>query len=100
MGDFAEETSNLSRWQVLQQAGTAMLSQNNQRPQSACRLLQYFLYWIGRSLTENPAGFAAGFFCENPVLTEVFRVWYSCFFLFRPPPAGQYRFSSQFVGFL
>lgn len=33
--DFAEETSNLSRWQVLQQAGTAMLSQANQRPQSA-----------------------------------------------------------------
>ena len=38
--DFAEETSNLSRWQVLQQAGTAMLSQANQRPQSALQLLQ------------------------------------------------------------
>lgn len=38
--DFAEETSNLSRWQVLQQAGTAMLSQANQRPQQALQLLQ------------------------------------------------------------
>ena len=38
--DFAEETSNLSRWQVLQQAGTAMLSQANQRPQAALQLLQ------------------------------------------------------------
>lgn len=38
--DFAEETSNLSRWQVLQQAGTAMLSQANQRPQEALQLLR------------------------------------------------------------
>ena len=38
--DFAEETSNMSRWQVLQQAGTAMLSQANQRPQAALQLLQ------------------------------------------------------------
>ncbi len=38
--DFAEETSNLSRWHVLQQAGTAMLSQANQRPQAALQLLQ------------------------------------------------------------
>lgn len=38
--DFAEETSNLSRWQVLQQAGTAMLSQANQRPQAALQLLR------------------------------------------------------------
>jgi len=38
--DFAAETAALSRNQVLQQAGTAMLSQANQRPQSVMSLLQ------------------------------------------------------------
>jgi flagellin len=37
--DVATETSNLSRLQVLQQAGTAMLSQANQSPQAALNLL-------------------------------------------------------------
>ena len=38
--DFAAETAALSRNQVLQQAGTAMLSQANQAPQSVMSLLR------------------------------------------------------------
>ncbi|BAO83469.1 flagellin and related hook-associated protein [Serpentinimonas maccroryi] len=38
--DFAAETSNLSRAQILQQAGTAMIAQANQLPQGVLRLLQ------------------------------------------------------------
>ena len=38
--DFAAETANLSRAQILQQAGTAMISQANQQPQQVLRLLQ------------------------------------------------------------
>ena len=38
--DFAAETANLSRTQVLQQAGTAMIAQANQLPQSVLKLLQ------------------------------------------------------------
>lgn len=38
--DFAVETSNLSRSQILQQAGTAMLAQANQSSQSVLNLLQ------------------------------------------------------------
>ncbi len=38
--DFAAETAALSRAQILQQAGTAMLSQANQRPQAVLQLLQ------------------------------------------------------------
>ncbi|WP_193583176.1 flagellin N-terminal helical domain-containing protein [Laribacter hongkongensis] len=38
--DFASETANLSRNQVLQQAGTAMLAQANQTPQIALQLLR------------------------------------------------------------
>ncbi len=38
--DFAAETSNLSRSQILQQAGTAMLSQANSAPQQVLKLLQ------------------------------------------------------------
>jgi flagellin len=38
--DFAVETANLSRAQVLQQAGTAMLAQANQAPQNVMKLLQ------------------------------------------------------------
>ncbi|UDF33381.1 UNVERIFIED_ORG: flagellin [Shinella sp. XGS7] len=38
--DFASETANLSRAQILQQAGTAMVSQANQAPQQVLRLLQ------------------------------------------------------------
>ena len=38
--DFAAETAALSRSQILQQAGTAMLSQANQRPQAVLQLLQ------------------------------------------------------------
>ncbi len=37
--DFAVETANLSRSQILQQAGTAMVSQANQAPQSVLSLL-------------------------------------------------------------
>lgn len=38
--DFAAETANLSRAQILQQAGTAMIAQANQMPQNVLRLLQ------------------------------------------------------------
>jgi flagellin len=38
--DFATETSNLSRAQILQQAGNAMIAQANQLPQQVLRLLQ------------------------------------------------------------
>jgi len=38
--DFAAETANLSRTQILQQAGTAMIAQANQQPQNVLRLLQ------------------------------------------------------------
>jgi flagellin len=38
--DFAAETANLSRAQVLQQAGTAMIAQANQLPQQVLKLLQ------------------------------------------------------------
>jgi len=37
--DFAVETANLSRSQILQQAGTSMLAQANQAPQSVLGLL-------------------------------------------------------------
>jgi len=38
--DYASETANLSRANILQQAGTAMLAQANQMPQSVLKLLQ------------------------------------------------------------
>lgn len=38
--DFAQETSNLTRTQILQQAGTAMIAQANQLPQNVLKLLQ------------------------------------------------------------
>jgi len=38
--DFAAETANLSRAQILQQAGNAMVAQANQLPQQVLRLLQ------------------------------------------------------------
>jgi flagellin len=38
--DFAAETANLSRAQILQQAGTAMLAQANQQPQNVLALLR------------------------------------------------------------
>lgn len=38
--DFAMETANLSRTQILQQAGTAMVAQANQLPQSVLQLLK------------------------------------------------------------
>jgi flagellin len=38
--DFAAETSNLSRAQILQQAGTAMVAQANQLPQQVLSLLK------------------------------------------------------------
>ncbi len=38
--DFAAETANLSRTQILQQAGTAMVAQANQMPQQVLKLLQ------------------------------------------------------------
>ena len=37
--DFASETANLSRAQILQQAGTAMVAQANQLPQQVLSLL-------------------------------------------------------------
>ncbi len=36
--DFAQETANLSRSQILQQAGTAMVAQANQLPQGVLAL--------------------------------------------------------------
>lgn len=38
--DVADETTQLSRYQILTQSGTAMLAQANQTPQSVLRLLQ------------------------------------------------------------
>jgi flagellin len=38
--DFAQETSNLSRFQILQQAGTAMVAQANAVPQNVLSLLR------------------------------------------------------------
>ena len=38
--DFAAETANMSRSQILQQAGTAMVAQANQLPQQVLKLLQ------------------------------------------------------------
>lgn len=38
--DFAKETANLSRTQILQQAGTTMVAQANQLPQQVLQLLQ------------------------------------------------------------
>jgi flagellin len=38
--DFASETANLSRAQILQQAGTAMVAQANQLPQQVLQLLR------------------------------------------------------------
>ena len=38
--DVASESTQLARWQVLTQSGTAMLAQANQSAQSVLRLLQ------------------------------------------------------------
>ncbi|OPF69629.1 flagellin [Bacillus paralicheniformis] len=38
--DFAAETANLSKNQILQQAGTAILAQAKQLPQAVLSLLQ------------------------------------------------------------
>ncbi|MCB1995968.1 MAG: flagellin FliC, partial [Rhodoferax sp.] len=38
--DFAAETANLSRAQILQQAGTAMVAQANLIPQGVLRLIE------------------------------------------------------------
>lgn len=38
--DFATETAELARWQIIQQASTTVLGQANQRPQAALQLLQ------------------------------------------------------------
>ncbi len=38
--DFAKETANLTRSQILQQAGVAILAQANQLPQAALQLLR------------------------------------------------------------
>ncbi|MFZ9520116.1 MAG: flagellin [Silvanigrellaceae bacterium] len=37
--DFAEETAGMTQQQILQQAGVAVLSQSNQLPQLALKLL-------------------------------------------------------------
>ncbi|HEY0924772.1 flagellin, partial [Rheinheimera pacifica] len=38
--DFAKETAELTRTQILQQTSTTVLAQANQRPQAALSLLQ------------------------------------------------------------
>ena len=38
--DFAAETAALTRWQILQQAGVAMLAHANVAPQAVLALLQ------------------------------------------------------------
>ena len=38
--DFAVETAELTRWQIIQQASVTILGQANQRPQAALQLLQ------------------------------------------------------------
>jgi flagellin len=42
--DFAKETAALSRAQILQQAGTAMLAQANAIPQQVLQLLLRYYY--------------------------------------------------------
>ena len=37
--DFAEETARMTKAQILQQAGTAMVAQANQAPQGVLQLL-------------------------------------------------------------
>jgi len=37
--DFAKESANMTRTQILQQAGVAMLAQANQVPQTVLKLL-------------------------------------------------------------
>jgi flagellin len=37
--DVAQESTQLARWNILVQSGTAMLSQANQTPQTALRLI-------------------------------------------------------------
>ena len=38
--DFAQETANMTRAQILQQAGTAMVSQANSMPNNVLSLLR------------------------------------------------------------
>ena len=38
--DFARETANMSRWQILQQAGVAMVAQANAMPQNVLGLMR------------------------------------------------------------
>ena len=38
--DYAQETANMSRAQILQQAGTAMVAQANQLPSTVLSLLR------------------------------------------------------------
>jgi flagellin len=38
--DYAEESANLAKSQIVQQAATAMLAQANQQPQSVLALLK------------------------------------------------------------
>ncbi|MBN2684409.1 MAG: flagellin, partial [Pontiellaceae bacterium] len=37
--DVAKETANMSKFQILQQVGTAMLAQANQLPQGVLKLI-------------------------------------------------------------
>src|SRR5690606_17126899 len=45
--DYAVEVSNMTRAQILQQAGTAVLAQANQVPQGVLSLLRYFSAGLG-----------------------------------------------------
>ena len=44
--DFAAETTNLSKQQILNQAANSMLAQANQSKQSILALLQWSLSWV------------------------------------------------------
>ena len=50
--DYAVETSELARTQIIQQAGTAMLAQANQLPQSVLALIQ----WEDQTKKMAPSG--------------------------------------------
>ena len=72
--DFAAETMNLSRAQILQQAGTAMISQANQLPQQVLSLLRYPLVRrvrpaASKGLEHAPSASAGGAFAfqKQPV---------------------------------
>ena len=63
--DFAAETANLSRAQILQQAGTAMVAQANQLPQGVLALLRYVAVGWRHQTDASATRQAAAGFCRR-----------------------------------